>query len=104
MDWESDNAPKQSDFALGTPPHLTDEQKLNNQLPLSLCRLFICGMPSQKPINSSEQGDDSLFVTNLASHQGAILGYLNTLLLGDPEVADIVKHTLVGRREKGTHS
>ena len=61
-------------------------------------------MPSQKTINSSEQGDDSLFVTNLASHQGAILGYLNTLLLGEPEVADIVKHTLVGRREKGTHS
>jgi hypothetical protein len=58
-------------------------------------------MPSRRSINSSEQGHDSLFVTSLASHQGAILGYLNTLLLGDPEVADIIKHTLVGRREKG---
>ena len=57
-------------------------------------------MPSQKPINSSEQGDDSLFVTSLASHQGAILGYLNTLLPGDPEVADIAQRTSITLWEK----
>lgn len=50
-------------------------------------------MASSEPTIPNEHGDDSLFVENLTSHQGAILGYLNTLLPGDPEVADIAQRT-----------
>ena len=57
-------------------------------------------MPSPGPTNSSEKGDNSLFVGDLTSHQGAILGYLNTLLPGDPEVADIAQRTSITLWEK----
>jgi RNA polymerase sigma-70 factor (ECF subfamily) len=57
-------------------------------------------MADSEPTNSIEQRDDSLFVGNLTSHQGAILGYLNTLLPGDPEVADIAQRTSIILWEK----
>ena len=57
-------------------------------------------MPSPGPTNSSEKGDNSLFVGDLTSHQGAILGDLNTLRPGDPEDADIAQRTSITLWEK----
>lgn len=39
--------------------------------------------------------EETLFVTHLTSHQGAILGYLNSLLPGSPDVADIAQRTSI---------
>lgn len=39
--------------------------------------------------------DDGEFVANLTSHQGMLLAYLNTLLPGDPDVADIAQQTSI---------
>ena len=57
-------------------------------------------MPSSETDQNSERRDNSLFVANLTSHQGAILGYLHSLLPGDPEIADIAQRTSVLLWEK----
>lgn len=48
-------------------------------------------MSASDPANQQTPEGDSLIVANLTSHQGAILGYLNTLLPGDPDLADIAQ-------------
>ncbi|MGC6464266.1 MAG: sigma-70 family RNA polymerase sigma factor [Akkermansiaceae bacterium] len=55
---------------------------------------------AEKRSSNGEQRDESLFIADLTSHQGAILGYLNTLLPGDPDVADIAQRTSVVLWEK----
>ncbi len=57
-------------------------------------------MSSSDTHKNREPRDESLFVANLTSHQGAILGYLNSLLPGDPEIADIAQRTSVILWEK----
>ncbi|MGB0144535.1 MAG: sigma factor [Akkermansiaceae bacterium] len=42
-----------------------------------------------------ETEEETLFVAHLTSHQGAILGYLNSLLPGSPDVADIAQRTSI---------
>lgn len=59
-------------------------------------------MSNSDKSQSSRPDKDSDFVGNLTSHQGAILGYLNTLLPGDPDVADIAQRTSIILWEKRT--
>ena len=55
-------------------------------------------LSGNSPGKSGDQ--ESRFVGYLTSHQGAILGYLNSLLPGEPDVADIAQRTSIVLWEK----